>query len=82
MQIVAVSGKYSVPVLLNEKLMAKKYQDVYVDLSSASERDSRITIEDLRCDGLPAIASRTPRTMRGSRAPRASSSTSTGRSRS
>jgi hypothetical protein len=54
MQIVAVSGKYSVPVLMNEKLMAKKYQDVYVDLSSASERDSRITIEDLRCDGLPA----------------------------
>lgn len=54
MQIVAVSGKYSVPVLLNEKLIAKKYQDVYVDLSSASERDSRITIEDLRCDGLPA----------------------------
>lgn len=54
MQIVAVSGKYSVPVLLNEKLMAKKYQDVYVDLSSASERDTRITIEDLRCDGLPA----------------------------
>lgn len=53
MQIVAVSGKYSVPVLLNEKLMAKKYQDVYIDLSSASERDSRITIEDLRCDGLP-----------------------------
>lgn len=55
MQIVAVSGKYSVPVLLNEKLMAKKYQDVYIDLSSASERDSRITIEDLRCDGLPAV---------------------------
>jgi hypothetical protein len=54
MQIVTVSGKYSVPVLLNEKLMAKKYQDIYVDLSSASERDSRITIEDLRCDGLPA----------------------------
>jgi hypothetical protein len=55
MQIVAVSGKYSVPVLLNEKLMAKQYQDINVDLSSASERDSRITIEDLRCDGLPAV---------------------------
>jgi hypothetical protein len=54
MQIVAVSGKYSVPVLLNEKLIQRKYQDIYVDLSSASERDSRITIEDLRCDGLPA----------------------------
>jgi hypothetical protein len=55
MQIVTVSGKYSVPVLLNEKLMAKNYKDVYIDLSSASERDSRITIEDLRADGFPAI---------------------------
>jgi hypothetical protein len=55
MQIVTVSGKYSVPVLINEKLMAKKYQDVYIDLSSASERDSRITIEDLRADGLPVM---------------------------
>ena len=83
MQIVTVSGKYSVPVLLNEKLMAKKYQDVYVDLSSASERDSRITIEDLRCDGLPAArGKRTARTTRGSRAARASCSISTGRSRS
>jgi len=54
MQIVAVSGKYSVPVLLNEKLIARKYQDIYIDLSSASERASRITIEDLRCDGLPS----------------------------
>jgi hypothetical protein len=54
MQIVTVSGKYSVPVLLNEKLIQRKYQDIYVDLSSASERGSRITIEDLRCDGLPA----------------------------
>ena len=55
MQLVTVSGKYSVPVLLNEKLIQRKYQDIYVDLSSASERTSRITIEDLRCDGLPAI---------------------------
>jgi hypothetical protein len=54
MQIVAVSGKYSAPVLLNEKLLQRKYQDIYIDLSSASDRDSRITVEDLKCDGLPA----------------------------
>jgi hypothetical protein len=54
MQIVTVSGKYAVPVLLNEKLLQRKYQDIYVDLSSASDRASRITIEDLRCDGFPA----------------------------
>ena len=58
MQIVTVSGKYSVPVLLNEKLLQRKYQDIYVDLSSASERTSRITIEDLRCDGLPFVRSK------------------------
>jgi hypothetical protein len=53
LQLITVSGKYSVPVLLNEKLLGKKYQDVYLDLSSASDRDSRVVVEDLRADGLP-----------------------------
>jgi hypothetical protein len=53
LQMITVSAKYSVPVLLNEKLLKKNYQDVYLDLSSASERDSRIIIDDLRADGLP-----------------------------
>jgi hypothetical protein len=53
LQLVTVSGKYAVPVLINEKLLNHNYKDVYIDLSSASDRASRITIEDLRADGLP-----------------------------
>jgi len=53
LQLITVSGKYSVPVLINEKLLNHNYKDVYIDLSSASERASRITVEDLRADGLP-----------------------------
>ena len=53
LQIITVSGKYAVPVLINEKLLNHNYKDVYIDLSSASERASRITIEDLHADGLP-----------------------------
>ncbi len=53
-QIVAVSGTYAAPILLNEKLLQKKYQDIYIDLSSASDRNSRQTFEDLRADGFPA----------------------------
>ncbi len=52
LQLVTVSGKYSVPVLLNEKLLNHNYKEVYIDLSSASDRASRITVEDLRADGL------------------------------
>lgn len=53
LQLITVSGKYGVPVLLNEKLLQKNYQAIYLDLSSASERDSRVIFEDLRADGLP-----------------------------
>jgi hypothetical protein len=53
LQLITVAGKYSVPVLLNEKLLKRDYKDVYIDLSSASERSSRITVEDLHADGLP-----------------------------
>ncbi len=53
LQLITVAGKYSVPVLLNEKLLKHDYKDVYIDLSSASERSSRITVEDLHADGLP-----------------------------
>jgi hypothetical protein len=53
LQLITVAGKYSVPVLLNEKLLHHDYKDVYIDLSSASDRASRITVEDLHADGLP-----------------------------
>jgi hypothetical protein len=53
LQLITVSGKYAVPVLINEKLLNHNYKDVYIDLSAASDRATRITVEDLRADGLP-----------------------------
>lgn len=51
-QILVISAKYATPVLLNEKLISAKYEDIYVDLSSASERASRVFIEDLKANGI------------------------------
>jgi hypothetical protein len=57
-QLVTVSGKYGVPVLINEKLLNRNYKEVYIDLSSASDRATRITVEDLRADGLATMRSK------------------------
>jgi hypothetical protein len=58
LQLVVVAGKYGAPVLLNEKLLNHNYKDVYIDLSSASDRNTRITVEDLHADGLPLSRSK------------------------
>lgn len=53
-ELLVVSAKYTVPVLLDEKLTNKNYKDIYVELNSASVPDSKIFIEDLLADGLKA----------------------------
>jgi hypothetical protein len=53
-QLLVVSAKYTVPVLLVDKLAKKEYRDVYIDLNSASVPDSKIFIEDIGADGLKA----------------------------
>src|SRR4029453_3000703 len=53
-------AKYSAPELLREKLLTGKYQEIYVDLTSASERTSRISIEDLRANGLARVRQKEP----------------------
>ena len=53
-QLLVVSARYSVPVLLNEKLAKKDYREVYIDLNSASIAGSKIFIVDLGADGLKA----------------------------
>jgi len=53
-QLLVVSAKYSVPVLLNEALAKKNYRDIYIDLNSASVPESRVFIVDLGADGLKA----------------------------
>ena len=51
-QLLTISAKYSVPVLLDTRLGKKEYRDVYIDLNSASAPASRVLIEDLGADGL------------------------------
>jgi hypothetical protein len=51
-QLLVVSAKYSAPPLLVDRINAKDYQAVYVDLQSASVRGSKVFIMDQGADGL------------------------------
>ena len=53
-QLMVVSARYSVPVILNEKLAKKDYREIYMDLNSASDPKTKILIMDLGADGLRA----------------------------
>jgi hypothetical protein len=50
MQLLVVSGKYSVPQLLTTRLANKEYRDVYMDLNGAAT--GKTFIEDPGADGL------------------------------
>jgi hypothetical protein len=51
-QLLVVSARYSAPPYMTEKLMKKNYQDIYIDLNSASIPGSRVFITDLGINGL------------------------------
>ncbi len=51
-QLLIVDAKYEVPVLLRERLLTGKYQEAYLDLSTATAVEDRLTIEDILADGL------------------------------
>ena len=53
-QLLVVSAKYTAPILLLDKLAKKEYRDIYIDLNSAAEPNSKVFIEDLGVDGLQA----------------------------
>jgi len=53
-QLLVVSARYSVPILIEQKLADKKYMDVYIDLNSASVPESKVFVSDLLADGLHA----------------------------
>jgi hypothetical protein len=52
LQLLVVSGKYSVPQLLNTRIANKEYRDVYLDLNGAAT--AKVFIEDPGADGLKA----------------------------
>jgi hypothetical protein len=52
LQLLVVSGKYSVPQLLTTRVAGKEYRDVYLDLNGAAT--AKVFIEDPGADGLKA----------------------------
>lgn len=53
-QLLVVSAKYQVPVLLNEKIAKKEYKEVYTDLNSAYVEGSKCFVMDIGADGIKA----------------------------
>ncbi len=53
-QLMVVAAKYSVPVLLNDRLAKKDYKEIYMDLNSASDPKTKVLVMDLGADGLKA----------------------------
>ncbi len=53
-QLLVVSGKYSVPQLLIERLAKKEYRDTYLDLNGAAVPASKVFLEDPGADGIRA----------------------------
>lgn len=53
-QLMVVSAKYSVPVLLNDKIAKKDYREIYNDLNGAPVAGTRVLVMDLGGDGLKA----------------------------
>jgi hypothetical protein len=51
-QLLVVSAKFSVPERLSVLLGQKAYKDIYIDLNSASVRESKVFISDLGANGL------------------------------
>jgi len=51
-QLLVVSAKYSVPSRMDSLLAQKSYQEIYQDLNSASERQSKVFVMDLGANGL------------------------------
>jgi hypothetical protein len=53
-QLLVVSGKYSVPQLLVERVAKKEYRDTYLDLNGAAVPASKVFLEDPGADGIRA----------------------------
>ena len=51
-QLLVVSAKYAAPPLLADRITAKDYRAVYVDLQSASVRGTKVFVQDQGADGL------------------------------
>ena len=53
-QLLVVSGRYSAPQLLADRVSRKEYRDVYLDLNGAAAADTKVFIQDPGADGFKA----------------------------
>ena len=53
-QLLVISAPYSAPALLRERIEAREYRQVYMDLSTAGDRADRIFVQDMGVPGLSA----------------------------
>jgi hypothetical protein len=51
-QLIVVWAKFSAPAVLNEKIIKGEFREVYIDLNSASDPQSRNIVTDLGADGV------------------------------
>ncbi len=51
-QLLVIAGDYEAPQLLNVKIVAGNYRDVYVDLNSSSPPETRLFVDDYGANGL------------------------------
>jgi hypothetical protein len=51
-QLLVVKARYIVPERMDAQLQGRNYRDVYIDLNSASIKDSKLLIADLGANGL------------------------------
>ncbi len=51
-QLLAVAADYAAPELLQNKIIAGDYRDVYVDLNSASSPETKFFVDDFGANGL------------------------------
>jgi hypothetical protein len=51
-QLLVITARYSSPARLDSLISKKEYQEVYADLSSASEQASKVFVMDLGANGL------------------------------
>ena len=51
-QLLVISGQYSVPALMDTRIAQKQYRDVYVEVSGAAPKDSKIFVQDMGVPGL------------------------------
>ena len=50
-QLLVVSARYEVPVLLDQKIENGDYREVYIDLNAASVAGSKVLVTDVGADG-------------------------------